>query len=85
MRGGVAKMFAQGANYVLRVGSLVVMAHLLNPQDFGLVGMVTALTGVLNLFRDFGLSAATVQKVDINDDQVSTLFWINILASFLDF
>lgn len=80
MRGGVAKMFAQGANYVLRVGSLVVMAHLLNPQDFGLVGMVTALTGVLNLFRDFGLSAATVQKVDINDDQVSTLFWINILV-----
>ena len=57
----------------------MVMARLLNPKDFGLVGMVTAFTGVLNLFRDFGLSAATVQRVDINDRQMSTLFWINIL------
>jgi PST family polysaccharide transporter len=42
--------------------------------------MVTAFTGVLNLFRDFGLSAATVQRVDVTDEQVSTLFWINILV-----
>lgn len=79
LRGSLAKMCAQGANYTLRIGSLMVMARLLNPKDFGLVGMVTAFTGVLNLFRDFGLSAATVQRVDVNDRQMSTLFWINIL------
>jgi O-antigen/teichoic acid export membrane protein len=79
IRGGLAKMCAQGLNYTLRIASLMVMARLLNPKDFGLVGMVTAFTGVLNLFRDFGLSAATVQRVDVNDRQMSTLFWINIL------
>ena len=44
-----------------------------------LVSMVTAFTGVLTLFRDFGLSSATVQRVSVTEEQISTLFWINIL------
>jgi len=52
VRGGFAKLCAQAANLVIRVGSLVVLARLLNPTDFGLVAMVTAVTGLLNLFRD---------------------------------
>ena len=80
VRGGFAKMCAQGANFALRVVSLMVLARLLDPKDFGLVGMVTAITGVLSLFRDFGLSSATVQRGDVTDHQVSTLFWINMLV-----
>src|SRR5258707_10011661 len=80
VRGGFAKVCAQGANFALRIGSLMVLARLLDPKDFGLVGMVTAFTGVLNLFRDFGLSTATVQRDHVTDDQVSTLFWINIFV-----
>jgi O-antigen/teichoic acid export membrane protein len=83
IRGGFAKVCAQAANFTLRIGSLMVLARLLDPKDFGLVGMVTAFTGVLNLFRDFGLSAATVQRVDVTDDQISTLFWINILVGVI--
>lgn len=55
----------------------MILARLLDPKDFGLVGMVTAFTGVLSLFRDFGLSSATIQRVEVTNDQVSTLFWIN--------
>jgi O-antigen/teichoic acid export membrane protein len=80
IRGGVAKVCSQGANFALRVGSLMVLARLLDPKDFGLVGMVTAFTGVLGLFRDFGLSSATVQRTEVTDEQVSTLFWINCLV-----
>jgi PST family polysaccharide transporter len=58
----------------------MVLSRLLDPKDFGLVGMVTALTGVLNLFRDFGLSAATVQRIEITEEQISTLFWVNVLV-----
>ena len=36
-------------------------------------------TGVYGLFTNAGLSAATIQKLSISDEQVSTLFWINIL------
>ena len=80
IRGGVAKVCAQATTFTLRVGSLMVMARLLDPKDFGLVGMVAAITGVLNLFRDFGLSSATVQRLNVTDEQISTLFWINILV-----
>jgi len=80
IRGGLARLIAQGANFFLRLGSLMVLARLLAPKDFGLVGMVTAFTGVLSLFRDFGLSAAAVQRDNVTQEQVSTLFWINMLV-----
>jgi O-antigen/teichoic acid export membrane protein len=83
IRGGLARLCAQGANFLLRVGSLMVLARLLGPKDFGLVGMVTAFTGVLTLFRDFGLSSAAVQRTTVTDEQISTLFWINLLVGVL--
>src|SRR5499427_6060261 len=83
IRGGFAKALAQGTSLVLRMGSLMVLARLLAPREFGLVGMVTAFTGVLNLFRDFGLSTASVQRENVTEEQISTLFWINILAGLI--
>jgi O-antigen/teichoic acid export membrane protein len=83
IRGGLARICAQGATFFLRVGSLMVLARLLGPKDFGLVGMVTAFTGVLTLFRDFGLSSAAVQHATVTEEQISTLFWINILLGAL--
>src|SRR5258707_14938219 len=80
IRGGFAKVCSQGTNFALRVGSLMVLARLLDPKDFGLVGMVTGFTGVRTLGRDFGLSSATVQRVEVTEEQISTLFWINSLV-----
>jgi O-antigen/teichoic acid export membrane protein len=80
IRGGVAKVCSQAASFLLRVGSLMILARLLEPKDFGLVGMVTAVTGVLNLFRDFGLSTAAIQRTTVTEEQISTLFWINMLV-----
>jgi O-antigen/teichoic acid export membrane protein len=79
IRGGLARLCAQGATFILRIGSLMILARLVGPKDFGLVGMVTAFTGVLTLFQDFGLSSAAVQRTTVTDEQISTLFWINIL------
>jgi len=80
IQGGLARLLAQGANFVLRVGSLMILARLLSPRDYGLIGMVTAFTGVLSLFRDFGLSSAAIQRPEVTEEQISTLFWINILV-----
>lgn len=82
VRGGAARMVAQGASFFLRIGSLMILARLIDPKDFGLVGMVTAFTGVLNLFRDFGLGTAAVQHDTVTDEQVSNLFWLNVLFGF---
>jgi PST family polysaccharide transporter len=83
IRGGLARLAAQAANFFLRLGSLMILARLLDPKDFGLIGMVTAFTGVLTLFRDFGLSSAAIQRTSVTDEQISTLFWINMLVGAL--
>ena len=80
IRGGVARGAALASNLLVRVGSLMILARLLEPKDFGLLGMVTAFTGVLSLFRDFGLSSAAIQRADVTEEQTSTLFWINVLT-----
>ena len=78
LRGGLAKGVAQATNMILRLGLLIALARILEPADFGLVGMVTAITGVLGLFKEFGLSMATVQRDKITDAQISALFWVNM-------
>ena len=83
LRGGLARFGALGATFLLRMGAIMALARLLSPKDFGLVGMVAAFTGVLSFLRDFGLSAAAVQRTTISEEQSSTLFWINIFVGTL--
>ncbi|MBM9612702.1 lipopolysaccharide biosynthesis protein [Desulfobulbus rhabdoformis] len=83
VRGGVATFGAQVASFILNLGSTVILARMLTPADFGLVAMVTAVTGFVAMFKDAGLSMATVQQDVVTHEQVSTLFWINVLLSVL--
>ena len=83
VRGGAVTMTAQVIKFLLQTGSTVVLARLLTPQDYGLIAMVTAITGFVALFKDMGLSMATIQKAEINHSQVSTLFWINVAVSLV--
>jgi PST family polysaccharide transporter len=69
---------SQGAQFFMQSIATVVLARLLTPADFGLVAMVTAITGLGQAFADLGLSEATIQHPDISHDQVSMLFWINV-------
>lgn len=83
VRGGAATLGGQAANFVLKLGSTAVLARLLTPADFGLIAMVTAVTGFVEMFKDAGLSMATVQRTEINHRQISTLFWFNLGLSIL--
>ncbi len=69
---------AQGVRFCANLGLTIVLARLLMPADFGLVAMVTAVTGFLEVFKDAGLSTATIQRQDITPQQVSNLFWANL-------
>jgi PST family polysaccharide transporter len=77
IRGGGFTMGAEGVDFLLRVGSIMVLARLLVPEHFGLIGMVTAVTGLAERIKDFGLAIATVQRETITHEQISALFWIN--------
>jgi PST family polysaccharide transporter len=77
LSGGIATGIGQVVTFALHFASIAILARLLSPHDFGLVAMVTAITGFVTLFGDSGLSMATVQRATITHEQVSTLFWIN--------
>jgi PST family polysaccharide transporter len=83
IRGGVARLAGCAARSLVRLGTIIVLARLLDPSDFGLVLMVTVLTGVFEIFATGGLSVATVQKLEISDAEISTLFWCNIAIGAL--
>jgi len=78
IRGGAIAVTAQAIKTTLHVGSVMVLARLLAPADFGLIAMVMVLTGLVRRFKDLGLAMSTVQKEDINHGQISTLFWVNV-------
>ncbi len=78
VRGGLLTLTSQGAQFILQSVATIVLAHMLTPADFGLVAMVTAITGLGQAFADLGLSEATIQHPEINHDQVSKLFWVNV-------
>jgi len=75
---GFVTVLSQGVQFALSLVSVVILARLLMPHDFGLVAMVLTITGFLRIFNDAGLSTATIQREGITHAQVSNLFWINI-------
>jgi PST family polysaccharide transporter len=76
VRSGVASVAARAVNGVIQIGALIFLARLLSPSDFGLVAMVSAITGFAPFLIDLGLSDATVQRPAIRPEDVSALFWI---------
>ncbi|MGC4025517.1 MAG: lipopolysaccharide biosynthesis protein [Mesorhizobium sp.] len=82
-RGAVVTALAQGARVVLQIVSVVVLARLLSPRDFGVVAMCAPVLAFVGLFQDLGLSQATIQKSDIRHEEVNVLFWINVGVSIV--
>ena len=56
---------------------MAILARILTPSDFGLIGMALVIVGFLSVFKDAGLSTASVQQDKISNSQISMLFWIN--------
>lgn len=76
-------MAAQLVMVAIQLLSIVILSRLLDPEDFGVIAMITAITAFMGLFRDMGLSTASIQKGDLSHAQTSALFWLNALAGFL--
>lgn len=76
--GTAVTMVAQLFKVAMQLATIIVLARLLSPTEFGLFAIVAAFLTVFELFKDLGLSSATVQRADITDRQISTLFWMNV-------
>lgn len=58
--------------------STIVLARLLAPSDFGLLAMVTAIVGVADLVRDFGLTGAIIQSKKMSDTVWRSVLWLSV-------
>lgn len=78
---GVRLTAAQQAfEQVLRLLFTIVLARLVTPEDFGLMGMAFVVTYLALLVGDLGIGAALVQRRDLRASHVTTAFTISSLA-----
>lgn len=59
----------------------IVLARLLTPEDYGLIGIITIFTTVMVGIMDSGFSSALVRKIDVTDEDYNTLFLFNLTIS----
>ena len=74
IRGGVVNVTSQGAQFLIQSVATVVLARLLTPADFGLVAIVSPVTGLGQAFADLGPSEATIQRKEIHHDRSASCF-----------
>ena len=62
---------------IVQFGSVIILSRLLAPEDFGLLAMIMAIVGVVDLIRDFGLTGAILQRKDVSEHDWSGLMWLS--------
>lgn len=67
----------KGLEFVLGV----ILARLLSPSDYGLIGMTSIFFAISGVFIDSGFGSALVQKKDRNEDDYCTVFYVNLTVS----
>lgn len=77
--GGVAWAYASYAlSKLLVFGTTVILARLLAPEDFGIVGFALAVIGYLSVARDLGVGAALITRPQVDRRMCSTAFWTSL-------
>lgn len=81
---GILWSFAERFGYLLlQFITNLVLARLLTPDDFGLIGMMMVFIGLCTIMIDGGFGAALIQKKDPTHNDYSTIFYTNILISIV--
>jgi len=63
----------------------ILLARILSPREFGLVGMITIFISVSHVFIDSGLSQSLIRKQSCSTHDYSTVFWVNIVIGLLSY
>lgn len=64
---------------LLQFISTIFLSRIILPEEYGILGMLTVLTGFAQILNNMGLPAAIIQKKDIQESQINTLFWTNLI------
>lgn len=75
--GGIERFSVQIVQFICGI----VVARILSPDDYGLIGMLTIFLAVAQLFIDGGFSMALIQKQNRTNRDYSTVFVFSIIIS----
>lgn len=83
LRGGLVTGTAQAIKIGVQFLSVVVLARLLAPEDFGLIASVGPIVAFVGLFQNLGLQQAVIQRKAISQRQLNQVFWVTGLVGLL--
>lgn len=75
----IERFSVQGVQFIITI----IMARILTPADYGLIGMLAIFMGVSQVFIDGGFSKALIQAKEKDECDYSTVFYINLGISIL--
>jgi len=70
------------ANYGISFLVGIVLARLLSPEEYGILGIISIFTAIFNIILDSGLSTALIRKDGVTEEDYCTVFWTNLVLSF---
>lgn len=70
------------ANYGISFIVGIILARLLSPDEYGLLGIIGIFIAVFNIILDSGLSTALIRKQDATEEDYCTVFHTNLILSF---
>jgi len=70
---------------VFQILQVSILARFLSSEDFGLMAIVMVVIGFSKIFSDFGISNAIIHHQENTNEQLSTLYWLNILIGIFLF
>lgn len=77
----VEKFSLQGVQFVISI----ILARLLTPTDFGIIGMLSVFLSISVTFIDCGFSSALIRQKDVSKSDYGTAFLVNLSISILAF
>ena len=83
IKGAGVSIGAQVLSFFIRTTGIIILARLLEPRDFGLVTMVATIYFLLMNFGANGFTEYIIQKKEIDHTEISTIFWLHALISFI--
>ena len=61
----------------------IVLARLLSPDDYGLIGLIAIFTAICNTIINAGFTTALIRKKDATDDDYNTVFLVNLTVGLI--
>lgn len=67
----------------LQLVFMMFLARLITPEEFGILGLTAIFFGIANNLASCGFATALIRKQDRTDEDINTVFWFNVIMSFL--